>query len=130
MEISQRRTKNTQGDYYPYVAIFYKNGSAPTTVDLQDGKVHVFGLDAVEQMEYNERQEEQNRRNIAITVDLGLIAVLVPLAVGVLKVGSKENQGVTNAKQTTQKSKPYQKILRKKSKAKKRRKKKRGRTKK
>jgi hypothetical protein len=60
-------TWDVQGDYCAYIYVSFKNGSAPTTITLQDFTVHVNGLDAV-------RQEDYRRISFATNVALVLFA--------------------------------------------------------
>jgi hypothetical protein len=74
------------GDYYPYLVVTYKNGSDTTTVNISDGKVHVFGRDTLLQDEYNRKQASSDRRNRAIMVDLGAIGFCGPLLGYILRI--------------------------------------------
>lgn len=109
---------NTQGDYYPYIVITYKNGSVPTTVNLIDGKVHVFGLDIVLQEEYNRKQEINNRRYMVIAFDVGVISILIVLIGYVLRVKPNKKAQTSGKKHHPKGGKKYHRKRRKKPKPK------------
>jgi len=79
-------TWNVQGDYCAYIYISFKNGSDPTTITLQDFKVHVSGLDVI-------RQERYDRINFATAVALGFFAIIDGSVIGhfLLKKRAKKN---------------------------------------
>lgn len=58
---------DTQGDFYPFVVLSFKNGSAPVTLPLNDPKVHVYGLEAIQ-------QQKDARSSIGLTA-ISLIGI-------------------------------------------------------
>jgi len=109
-------TWDTQGDYYPFIILNFKNGSAPLTVNYQDQnhKIHVSGSDVVQ-------QEYYNRKNTAIIVD-GILLGVPSAAVLILNFSKRkpeENENTHSIQSKSNKGQPYYKVRRKKSRAKK-----------
>lgn len=74
------------GDYYPYLVITHKNETDPIKVNIQDGKVHVFGIDTMRQEEHNREQANTSRRDLVIRIDSVAIGSLLTLLGYTLKV--------------------------------------------
>jgi hypothetical protein len=61
----------TQGDYYPYLTIFYTNGSEHT-IEYPDYKIHVAGSDIIQ-------QEKYTKITTALTIILLVFTVITTL---------------------------------------------------
>jgi len=122
---------DSEGDYYPYIHIVYKNGTSPTDVVIQqDGKVHVYGLDVIHQEEFNRKQDDYNRRIAAMALD-GILFPLIDISTigGLIWSGKVEQNNKTNrSNHKPNKSNRYNEIKRQKSKSRKKQKNKRNTT--
>ncbi len=90
---------DTQGDYYPYLLINFKNLTT-TQVNLQDwgGKIHVYGHDALVQEEAGKKEEDTSRRNIALTFDIFLLPSSIVIFGFLLKKYRKDDTAPYNDK--------------------------------
>lgn len=118
---------NSEGDYYPYIHIVFKNGTMPIDFTIQDGKVHVYGLNVIQQEQFNRKQDEYNRRMNAMVLD-GILFPLIDIStiVGLFWKGKAEHRNETTPSTTkSDRRHKYDKIQRKKSKSRKKQRKKR-----
>jgi hypothetical protein len=95
-------TWNVQGDYCAYIYVSFKNGSAPITMTLQNFKVHVNGLDVIQ-------QERNNRISLATTVTMGFFGIIDGpiIAAFLLKVLKNKNKKKNRARQLLRKKRRH-----------------------
>jgi hypothetical protein len=82
-------TWENQGDYSPYVIIYYKNGTASRIV-FDDYKIHVVGSDVLQ-------QEKYSRINTSITIVLFFFSVIASIEL-LVRLNSKKTENENSSK--------------------------------
>lgn len=79
----------SEGNYYPYVQIIYKNGTV-INYPVNTGNLYVNGLSTIQQQVNTLQQADSNRRTNWIIVDIFLIPVMLGITAFILKVKIKD----------------------------------------
>ncbi len=82
-------TWNSEGEYYPYAIIDFKNGTI-LNYPLNNGNVYVNGLNVLQQQEFNLQQADAQKREVWIIVDIFLLPITIGFTALILKVKIKD----------------------------------------